>query len=377
MSIQGMSSAWPQFRAAVDGFYSEAGERLRNGESLDADSFERISLPLDAAWEWSITLRREAEEVLLSSTGQLYEDAARLLLVAAAVDAMLATDIAAVDPNPGIAELRSPDPLEEGATYQSVDEERRQMLEEADAEYLDMPEMAGAEVPRDKNAVIREVEGSIDELIELAEDPGRGMVRGLASVAVGGVVEFVALAAEADVSSGLEQAAHGMSSRVPKFVAEFVLKIRDLHLPGTDFIREVAEQVKEVFSDRLNVAGLLKKLAAADKATDLARGAIDRSTHPDPDALQRDLTELTRAYKKQTKWLAKTAKWLRRGGLPISHLLTPVIGPVGPPVIGGVFLLGAGYVGYSVTDRIDARNLGFAGPIDGVVVLVDRHFPCD
>jgi hypothetical protein len=39
-----------------------------------------------------------------------------------------------------------------------------------------------------------------------------------------------------------------------------------------------------------------------------------------------------------------------------------------------VFLIGAVYVGCSVTDQIDARQLGFAGRVEGVNGLVERYF---
>jgi len=43
---------------------------------------------------------------------------------------------------------------------------------------------------------------------------------------------------------------------------------------------------------------------------------------------------------------------------------------VGHAAICGVFLIGIGYVAYSLIDRIDARDLGFADRVDGVVMLV-------
>lgn len=379
MSIQGMSEAWSSYRNAVDHFYSVAGERLRNGESLDPDGFLTIGQTLDSATEWSGAIRREAEELLAFATGSLYDDISRLVLVAAAVDAMLANDIVAVDPDPEIAELRSPDPLDEGATYQTTDDERHQMLQEADAEFLDMPEpqMAGAREPPNKQAVIREVHGSVDELMKLAGDPGRQMVRGIVSVAFGAIGTFVAEVVAADVTTHLATAAGSLPSRAPKFIDEYVLKLRSLREMVPDVIEEIADHVEEVLAGHLSVAALLAKVAASGNAKTEVSGRINGSTTAtasDADALQSELIGLEKAYGKQTKWLGKSAKWLRRGGVPASRLLIPVIGPVGPAVVGGVFLLGAAYVAYSVTDRIDARKLGFAGRVDGVIVLVERHF---
>ncbi|MHB1834692.1 MAG: hypothetical protein ACYCXW_06980 [Solirubrobacteraceae bacterium] len=305
-----MSEAWPRFREAVDAFYYEARDRLRNGESLDPDSFERAGAPLDAAWEWSITIRREAEDELASATAAQYDHTVRLLLVAAAVDAMLASDIAVLDPNPEVAELRSPDPLGQGATYESTDQERNAMLGEADAEYRDIPGIAGAQTPPDKEALIGEAHSSIDGLMKLAEDPGRGMVRGLASVVVGVAAEFVTAAVEADVTSNLEAAANGMSSRMPRFLAEYALKVRAIHEIVPDAIGEVAHEITEVVTEHLSVAGLLAKVAATrqakDKVATVIRGST-KATVAAADALQRDLHELTTAYGKQTKWLSLNA----------------------------------------------------------------------
>jgi hypothetical protein len=80
-------------------------------------------------------------------------------------------------------------------------------------------------------------------------------------------------------------------------------------------------------------------------------------------------------YRKHMQWLGRSARWLRRGASPLAHLGALAVGPLSYAIVSGVFFVGIGYVGYSLTDRLDARNLGFADRVEGVVRLVESHIP--
>lgn len=65
------------------------------------------------------------------------------------------------------------------------------------------------------------------------------------------------------------------------------------------------------------------------------------------------------------------ARWLRRGA-PLLYVLLAGGGIPGPVVLGAVYLTGGSYLAYSLTDRIDARDLKVANLVEGVVPLVER-----
>jgi hypothetical protein len=46
---------------------------------------------------------------------------------------------------------------------------------------------------------------------------------------------------------------------------------------------------------------------------------------------------------------------------------------VGHAALAGIYLLVLAYLAYTLTDRLDARDLGFADRVKGVVALVARH----
>src|SRR5206468_7654571 len=62
---------------------------------------------------------------------------------------------------------------------------------------------------------------------------------------------------------------------LPKFLAEFFRKLGTLNLAGSDFVRDVAEQVKDVLTDKINVAGLLGAIAGAKRGKERVSAAVN------------------------------------------------------------------------------------------------------
>jgi hypothetical protein len=203
--------------------------------------------------------------------------------------------------------------------------------------------------------------------MRLAEDPERNLVRGLAKVATGGVLELVSELAGVDVVSELDNVASRVASRAPRFLREHVLKVITFR-PA----QSVVDNVVAVLTAGLHIPGLLATVASLDDAKAQTARAIEHSptvTSSVINAVRQDLAALERGYRTQMKWIGKSARWLRRGAGLLSHLAPPV----SEVAVGGVFFVGAGYVAYSLTDRLDARDLGFADRVEGVVRIVTRH----
>jgi hypothetical protein len=114
------------------------------------------------------------------------------------------------------------------------------------------------------------------------------------------------------------------------------------------------------------------RVAGADKGKEEVASLLERA-QPVPDArsseLQLGMNRLVDAYETQMKWVDRGAKWVGWGKEILSVLLVHVGGPL---AVAGILLGGGAYVGYSATDRIDARNLGPLDLVDGVVRLTER-----
>jgi len=82
---------------------------------------------------------------------------------------------------------------------------------------------------------------------------------------------------------------------------------------------------------------------------------------------------LRQNYQAQMELLDKSARWLGRGGSLLSHLVSLALPGAGVAVLCGVYVVGGGYVTYSLIDRVDARDLRIAARVEGVIPLVDRH----
>src|SRR3954468_11484648 len=107
MSINAMRQAWPELRLAVDRFRHVSGPALEVGNVLSPAAFEGLAEPLAGALEMSEAIRREAEEVIGDARDRQYDEVAALLLAAATVDAMVASDLGLADPE--LREYRTED----------------------------------------------------------------------------------------------------------------------------------------------------------------------------------------------------------------------------------------------------------------------------
>jgi hypothetical protein len=384
MAVDEIRERWRPYRDGVSAFYSVARPCLREGRTLDGDSFGRLSDVLEGTLENAAALRETADRVLDTERRRLadraevrgdynvepeeaggeYDAAVELVLAAATVDAMLACDIAAVDPEFG---EHWADVL--GASLYEVDVEREDTLRAADDAFSPGGELvvSGAEPYANRGRLIDNVLSSTDSLVRVAEEPGRDLVLGLASLATAGIPAFIHSAGGAQLMDLLKTTAGEAASHAPRFLREHARKLTILR-PSPDLIRSVSNQLAAKLDFRV-----LAVVAQPDRAKTRSRTVIKGSPHITREAAEgliNDLQKLERGYKKQTKWIARSARWLRRAAPPLSHLVAPAVGPA---AAAAVFLLGAGYVAYSLTDRLDARNLGKFDLVEGVVPLVSRY----
>jgi hypothetical protein len=366
MSLVGMHQAWEQMRPNLNAFYEheQTRESLNAGTPLERARFSELNPLLDVMLAASEEVRRQADELFESQPGEQVEQVTELVLATATVDAMLARDLAALDPD--LVYDRFEDPLEEGGASAEVDQREREItIARANASF---GELLGAEEPRSEP--IEVVRRATERLLECAERPTDELLRGLLSAAGGGLLDVFSATQHGDVVEALAQVADALVKHAPRFLREHVAKIVTLR-PDGDSVDEAADCV----AARIRVRPLLERVAAT-------RGGIERTsahiiaapaiTPEAEDALRASLGQLEYSYCKQMELIKKSAWWLRRGGKPLAHLVALVLGPAAYTILPGVFFVGIGYVGYALTDSIDARDLGIADRVVGVVRIIEQ-----
>jgi hypothetical protein len=350
--------AWPPFRDGVAALYTRVGDRLGTGGYLEPTELEALTPVLDTTLEASARIRTQARRALRRAPSDDYDEITALVLAAASVDAMLAADIAYLDPRLADARDREEDAPEEMRAY------REATLTEADRLFARPGvAVAGGQAAGDPDALRKVVDGEVDRLVQLAEKPAHEVVRGVTALAIGSLLELIPI----DPSEQIGRLLSGLPNSWPvRFLREHLLKLIELKPP-----EDAAEEVAEV-TNGIDFAPALAAIAGVRVAKTRSAARINAAAAVSRDAeasLRTDLTALTTGYATQTHWIEKSARWVRRGGVPLSHLLAPT----GPIVVGAVFMVGGSYLVYSLTDRLDARRLGIADRVVGVVRLVQQH----
>ena len=395
MSIEGMVVEWRRVAEAADEFYARTERRLIAGETLPPKELEAL-LPLTEAMVSSSERTRDEAIGPLEERGATRELAADLLVAAAAVDALLARDLAALDPisvsrlAPGrrlssaVIERLRPAPVEadEGRPDQVQQvAEGRELLAQVQALFDDtMPEgglplIAGrAPVYRTPYALIGDVRDTVTDVVDTAVAPTKHLIAGFFVSAGLGVTHVISAAELVKAVNSLDPSLGKALQPAPKMLRQHVLKLAAVMPEGWGF-----NSAAEALTDRLSPQRLLQKVADAPGAVKISAACIQMS---DPAVVEErasvlidDLERLETSYKKHLKWLRRSAAILRYGALPLATAANAAVPGGGWLIMPGVFALGTGYVAYSLTDRLDARNLGPADLVDGVVRLVERRIP--
>ncbi len=373
MSIEGMRLAWRELVPALDGFYEIAEFALVERQRLDEGRFEELDPFVGRMLEASSRIRGEAEGGLSEARGANYQLTAELLLAVATLDAVLASDLAAVEPKrdapPRVSDVfdgwTMPSPRE-------VFAEGQEALGQVAVLFDGIPAVGGGEHrPRSRPALIGDTRDAVTSLLDLAASPATELSKGFWSAASVGVSELFGVAERVDVLAKLQRQVEDLMGRAPKFLREHIAKIATL-CPDSWFVDEATSSL----ADRLSARNLLNKVAASESASEVSRSWIEeapRLSWPAIDDLRHDLDNLEANYKKHMKWIRKSARALRFGAAPLSRVAVASLGPAGYTVLPGVFALSTGYVAYSLTDRLDARDLHALDLIEGVVKLVERH----
>ncbi len=382
MSIEGMSQAWLSYSEGVGNFYEIAGPILSGGEPLAPDVFEGNSLreALDGALAASLRIRLGAAGPLAGSRRESYERIARMLLAAAAVDAMVACDLAALDPyragayrgGPGLGE----------ADAETIQGERFETIRRAGAEFEQLgkafPAGAGeGGVDGGGAQLILDVSATLRALQRDAGKPARRFVGNLLSIGLGEAVTLVLAVTHVDLMARLQHAASIIGRHAPGFLREHLAKLLALGAEGAEeATKELVESAPQAVLWRAPIEAVLAKIAAVERGREHVETVINATPVLPPDGvveLKRDLTTLGHNFQAQMELLEKSAKWLGRGGSLLSHLVSLALPGAGVAVVCGVHAIGGGYVAYSLIDRVDARDLRIADRVEGVVPLVDRH----
>jgi hypothetical protein len=353
-----MREAWPVLREPVERISHITGPWLERGDKVPPAAFDGLAEPLSIALEMSEVIRREAEEALADASGVEYDEAALLLLAAATVDAMIASDVALADPGPELAPWA--DVFDPAAR-----DERQDTLRDADAAFAGgMDAVSGGATPPDRAALTADVHGSVDRLVGLATPAEGEVLSALLSVATGGLAGPVLEAMGMEQLPVVEGIADGVRRFGPAFLREYALKIATLPI-----VESISHKVGHALSTQPAARGLLARIAEPEQAKEMVTDSI--ASWPEiaagrVDSLKTDLGSLESGLRPQMKFVGRSARWIRRGGGPLSHVLAPVGGPV---VLVAVLGLAGCYVVYSLTDRLDAVALGWADRIVGVVPL--------
>jgi hypothetical protein len=381
MSIDGMHEAWASLEEYARNFREMSRESLLAEQALEEPSDELVGV-LDPLLESSERLRRQGDSALRE--GEEYEWVSTLMLGAAAVDAMLARDLSVLEPGLDHDSVRAwfesqGEHIEEedpGAVF----EEGEELLTEVGRLFGEAPEQLAGRSPFPNHpALVGETEDTLENLMRLAVGPATDLARGLVTVAMAGSGELLSAALHLDIVTELEHSGEKLGRHAPRFLREHVAKVATLR-SDERIIDEMAKKVGEEIEERAGgpVDALLRFVSAPTVA---AAHAVQRVGHAPEitqeqgDALLADLTTLQARYDEQMRWVGKSARWLRRGARLLVHLGAVAVGPLSYAIGAGVFFVGFGYVGYSLADRIDARDLGFADRVEGVVRLVDRQIP--
>ena len=386
MSIEGMRLAWLRLAPALDGFYERAEEALVEGQRLDEDRFAALDEFVGPMIDASATIRSEAEAELSEVSGEDYERVSELLLAVATLDLVLACDLAVLEPvaesekaaAPSIRDVFDKWALErrmrdaETPSPPEVFAEGQETIGQVAVLFDAIPAVSGGEHrPRSRPALLGDTRDAVVNLVALAESPGSELVKGFVAGAGAGIGSVIDAAAHGEALSKLREHAGAIVGRSPRFLREHIAKLVSL-CPESWLVDEATSAV----ASRLSVREMLERVAESDVAFERSRQWIESAPQlrwPAIDNLRRDLDDLETRYKKQTKLIRKSARILRFGAVPLSHVACATLGPPGLAVVPGVFALGTGYIAYSLTDRLDARDLGVVDLVEGVVRLVEAR----
>lgn len=366
-----MRDGWERLAGRVGDFYGEVREPLLAGIPISRDGTAPVQRLTEEILESSAAIRSEGADALSGASQRDYGRATELLLAVASIDALLATDLAALA-SPGAP--GGPLELDEEAEVISREaglDEGQQLIAEVDDLFRGLARATGAAPANPEPAqLIAEARDAALQLTMSAAVPGDTLARGfIAATSLGAVPAFEVLS-QMHVLTQLPEAG-GLRARALGFVRQYAGKLRAL-LPSDWVFDTIAMQLEA----RVSVSPLLAKTAGVDAAN---RFVYDRimNAEPAPDAHQADLlraalTELCDGYRGHTFWLHKGARRLRFFGGGVVHVAVVLLGPAGYCVMPAAFLLGEGYVAYSLADRIDARRLGPADRVEGIVRIVRR-----
>lgn len=364
MSIAGMQQAWEQMRPRLDEFYELTRESLNAGTPMQRGELSKLDPLLDDMLAASEEVRQQADDVFEGKPGKQVGQVTELVLAAATVDAMLASDLAALDPD--LVYDRFEDPSEEGG--HSAEAEREVTIGRANSLFGEIPGPLGAQEPHDE--LVEVVRRATETLVGCAERPTNELVRGLLSAAGGGLLDIFSSIQHEDVMQALTHVADALVKHAPRFLREHVAKIITLRADD-----DTVDQAADCIAARIRVRPLLERVAATRDGIELASANITRARAITPnaeEAIRTGLEQLEHSYCKQMDLIKKSAWWLRRGGKPLAHLVALVLGPAAYAILPGVFFVGIGYVGYALTDSIDARDLRIADRVVGVVRIVNQ-----
>jgi hypothetical protein len=395
--------------AETRAFREATEEYLRGGASLDAERFAEWAQSFDEILGLSEGLRRQADRTLRDAragrggkaaesgeaaeaywhpadryestpeepdrygpAGAAHRRASDVVLAAAAIDALLARDLLALDSD--AEHDRGEDPL--GASLEETYAEGALLLDEADGLFGGaLAPARGGSPQASRGELLLTVQEIAGRLGQRAEPPAHDLASGLLTAAGGGVLDFLSSTQHLDVLSSLEERAKRLAKHAPRFLREHVAKIVTLRHDSW-VSDEAAGQAMEWAAHQIGVAPMLYGISGLDRGVAMSAARIENAPAVDQAGAQQlttDLEALDAGFAAHMEWLGKSARWLRRGASPLTHLGALTLGPLGPPVLAGVFFVGIAYVAYSLTDSLDARDLGFGDRVEGVVPLVLRH----
>lgn len=358
MAIDQLASAWESYRGAIDGFYEIAWPALE-GERLLADNLiEPADAALEAVAVASEALGEVCQALLEGRSDRDHDEIAVLLLAAAALDTMLASDGLRLGPE----ELPPDERFTEGAGQAERETEpREEILAAADYLFDGFLGVGGAAGPANPGELRGACLDAVDTLVNTATQPALRFTFNALTLGA----DFAVTSAISQLSGVIGRA--GLIRRhCVRLSADALHKI--VGTVGEGAIDWVLGTVRDALQ---NVgAAILGRVAARADAESKIGELIGRPTPwsaVELGAVDSNVAGLTSAYIDQMKWTGTAAGWIARAAPLISTLAGPAIGV---PVVSGVNAIGVGFVAYTLTIRVGSRSLPHPARVEGIVAIV-------
>ncbi len=362
MATAELQAAWTWYRAAIDDFEEIAGPALEDGRPLDEERIDAADGALAAAASASEAIRRACEPLLRECSDREGDEIAVLLLAAATLDSMLASDGLQLDPD---AQGRDENFTEGAGLAEREAEPRADIIAAATYLYEGFLGISGAADPADGPQLRGVCLGAVDGLVNAATKPAlRFTFHGLTAAPVSFAADTIT------EITGLSAAACRIRQPALRLLVEALEKV--VAIVSHRAIDEAIDDIFRPITGALSNAGaaILGHVAGRPDAESRITESINTPadwTREQLASVNTKVNQLTSAYVDQMKWTARIAGWIARA----TPLVSVLAGPAGLAAVSGVNAIGLGFVAYTLTVRLGSRPV--PSRTYGILAIVDER----